>query len=94
MRNYRNCSNRVTKARKALYREGKATFKAGLGMVPKLGTALSVYDTAYGAARTVNAAAKYGHALKQQATRNVKRKIYKTTKPIKNGLDKINKLLR
>jgi len=36
----------VSQRARILKRESKATVKSGLGLVPKLGTALGIYDTA------------------------------------------------
>jgi len=93
MRNYNRRSNQVNRARRELGRESRATLWAGIGLVPKLGTAIGIYDTAYGAARTARAAVRYGDALKRQTTARVQTKIRRTTKPIRQGINALNRLL-
>lgn len=84
----------VSQRARILKRESKATVKSGLGLVPKLGTALGIYDTARGVSRTTRAAVKYGDAVKQQTVKRVQRNVNNTTRPIQNGLNSINKFLR
>jgi len=67
--------------------------RAGLGLVPKLGTAIGIYDTAHGAARIARAAVRYGDALKRHTTARVQIKIRRTTKPIRQGIKALNRLL-
>ena len=93
MRNYNMRSNQVNHARRELGRESRATLRAGRGLVPKVGTALSIYDTAHGAVRTTRAAVTYGNALKLQATARVQTNIRRTTRPIRQGINAINRLL-
>ncbi|GEM_PF-3981363 len=94
MRNYNRNNNRVNRAKRDLKRESKATLHAGLGLVPRLGTAIGIYDTANGAARTARAAVRYGAAVKRQTVTRVQNKINSTTRPIRNGINAINRLVR
>jgi hypothetical protein len=62
-------------------------------LVPKIGTAIGIYDTANGISRTTRAAIRYGDAVKRQAVVKVQRKINNTTRPIQKGLNTINRFL-
>lgn len=94
MRNYYRSNNQVSRAKRELGRQSRATLRAGLGLVPKLGTAIGIYDTANSAARTARAALRYGNAVKRQATNRIQQQIRTTTKPIRQGINAINRLLR
>ncbi len=94
MRKVSKRNSLVSRRARDLKREGKATVKSGLGLVPKLGTVLGIHDTVRGVSRTTRAAIKYGDAVKQQTVTRVQRKVNNTTSPIRNGLNSINKFLR
>ena len=94
MRKVKRSNSLVSRRARELKRESKATVKSGLGLVPKLGTALGIYDTARGVSRTTRAAIRYGDAVKQQTVKRFQRKVNNTTRPIRNGLNSINKLLK
>jgi hypothetical protein len=93
MRNYNRRNNQVNRTRRELKREGMTTLRSGLGLVPKLGTAIGIYDTANGIVRTTRAAARYGDALKQQTTARVRTKIKTVTRPARKGLNSINRFV-
>ena len=93
MRNYHRSTSQVNRARRELGRESRATLRAGLGLVPKLGTGIGIYDTANGAAKTARAAARYCGALKQQTTTRVRTKINSVTKPVRRGINTVHRLL-
>ena len=86
MRKYYMGNSQVNRAKRQLARDGRATLRSGLGLIPKLGTAIGIYDTANGAAKTARAAVRYGDALKRQATARVNQRIRTVTNPIRHGI--------
>ena len=51
MRKVKRSNSLVSRRARELKRESKATVKSGLGLVPKLGTALGIHDTVRGVSR-------------------------------------------
>ena len=57
-------------------KEAKATLVSALGIVPILGTALSILNTTEGAMKTARAAKKAGRAVKPKVRRRSRRGEY------------------
>ena len=62
-------TRRLSKVRK----EATGTIKSALGLVPGVGTVLSIFNTTTGAVKTAKAAGKAGKALRGKARRRSRR---------------------